>query len=640
MTTDPVRRVHGPRRANRLFTLGSFAFLIVAGWLLWGRTLGHEFVWDDNDFIVRNAALRSWTFLPQYFTSVDTMAGGSFADQFLVFRPLRNVSYRLDFAVAGLNPRWWHATNVWLHVLNALLLYLIARTLMTGPLAPLFAASIFLLHPVQSEVVCWIKARDDLLAAAFSLGLILVWVRWRSPARSRAKMAALALLYLGACLSKIQAIVLPIVLLALELWMPSWTEAQRRGGESSDSGGEDPRVARRGALTWVPLFGATALAVLLWRHLFLGQTAQTEYLAGGFLPTMLTMTRAGVQYVRLLVFPMDLLADYSGMESSQSFAEPRVWLSGVLLAAIAGAIIAARRKFPLESTGWLLVIVFLLPVSNVVPTMQYLAERFLYLPMIGFALFAGGAAVRLESRSRPAAVVAAALLLTVYGARSTLRVQDWRDGATLFEATVRDSPETNLRARRNLLVERLRLKQYDKAEPLARRLLELEISRGSSIRKVAEATRHLGIIYQGTGRSEEGAQHLRRALAIDASYMQPSMDLGIVEGGAGRHGEALAWFDRAAKADPTEPMAHFNRGISLRELGRADEAEQAFLSAIRNAPSTAQAHLSLAALYWKREAIEQAAEVYRAANRIWPGNAEIQHWLEQSERILSGGEGQ
>ncbi|MCH8332889.1 hypothetical protein IIC65_03065, partial [Candidatus Sumerlaeota bacterium] len=197
MTTGPVRRVHGPRRANRLFTLGSFAFLIVAGWLLWGRTLGHEFVWDDNDFIVRNAALRSWTFLPQYFTSVDTMAGGSFADQFLVFRPLRNVSYRLDFAVAGLNPRWWHATNVWLHVLNALLLYLIARTLMTGPLAPLFAASIFLLHPVQSEVVCWIKARDDLLAAAFSLGLILVWVRWRSPARSRAKMAALALLYLG-----------------------------------------------------------------------------------------------------------------------------------------------------------------------------------------------------------------------------------------------------------------------------------------------------------------------------------------------------------------------------------------------------------------------------------------------------------
>jgi tetratricopeptide (TPR) repeat protein len=588
--------------------------------LVWGRTLGNKFVWDDEYFIVSNPAIRSGLAIPSYFTDISTMAGMGMAGTFAIFRPLRNISYLLDFQIAGLDPRWWHAHNVILHTVNALLLALVARRLLKGAWAPVFAGAVFLLHPVQTEAVAWVKCRDDLLMTLFVLLAVLVWLRWRRSALTLGKLAALTLLYIAACLSKIQAIILPALLLAMEYWT----------GEPGASGVTTRRRAWR-TTGWLILVGA---AVAAWRHVYIGHSAQSGYMAGMLAPTLLTMTRAGVEYLRLLVLPIHLLADYSGMDASHSWTDPRVLVSSAILFLIAVTVLAGRRRFAVESFGLLWVAICLLPVSNVVAMLQYMAERFLYLPLAGFALTLAALMDRLERRSAPTALVFGGLLLAIYGALASGRAAVWKNSETLYAATVRDAPRA-VRPRRNLLAHWMNSGNYDKALPIVRELQASALEDlHAEARHKAEYTRHLGFILVQTGRESDGVKLLRAAIELDSSYSQPCVDLGLVEGKAGRHKTALEWFDRAATISPDDSSAHYNRGVSLRELGRMADAEAAFRKAIVCVPDNPGPYKSLAAVLWSRRQFVEAAAVYRDALRIWPWDQELRYWFDQASATI------
>jgi tetratricopeptide (TPR) repeat protein len=612
------RRPMGESRRIALATAAGFA-LIAA--LVWGPTLRCGFLWDDEYYIVSNTALRSWSYAPRYFTDVATTAGQGRAAEFAVFRPLRNLSYLLDFQLAGLNPAWWHLVNVLLHVLNALLLAGIGRRLIGGRWGPALAGLVFLVHPAQSEAVAWLKCRDDLLSVMFVLLAFDLWLRWRPAGWNLPRVAALGGLYLAACLAKEQAIVLPLLMLACARWAGVPPDRAPSGRDS------------RGLAVGL---AAVAAGFLLWRHWFIGHTAQCGYPAGAFLPTMLTMTRAGLRYVQLLVYPRTLLADYSGMEPSSSLADGRVWACGGALFALAAAAVALRRRWPRASYGAVWIAIALLPVSNVVATMQYLAERFLYLPLAGFAL-AIGAAGHALARRRPWLVYAlGGLLIAAYGVRSAVRVPDWRSNLTLFEATVRDTPATALRPRRDLLVARINAGRFAQALDLGKDLWErTQDDPHATPRERAEAARHYGFALLQTGEVETGASLIRRAVELDSTYFQPYLDAGMLEGQAGEHAEALEWFTRAAARAPLEPATHYNRGIALRELGQAAEAEAAFRRAVAVGGSE-DAYQSLAALLWSQGRMPEAAAAYRDGLRVFPRNAELRAWRDRAEAAATG----
>ncbi len=143
-----------------IINFATVLILLIVCVIIWGKTLSYEFVWDDSYFIVSNTALRSWKMIPNYFTDMSTMAGNGLSKVFVVYRPIRNISYLLDFKIAGLQPGWWHIHNVLLHLFNSILVYLVAKRIFKkGWLPPLTAALIFLVHPVQTETVAWIRRR-------------------------------------------------------------------------------------------------------------------------------------------------------------------------------------------------------------------------------------------------------------------------------------------------------------------------------------------------------------------------------------------------------------------------------------------------------------------------------------------------
>jgi tetratricopeptide (TPR) repeat protein len=599
--------------------------LLAVGVAVWGRTLNFAFVWDDQYFVVTNLSLRSAAFLPRHFTDPATAAGGGYAGRLAVFRPIRNVSYFLDFSAWGLDPRGWHAHNVALHLLNALLVFAVARRLSGPGPGAAAAAAVFLLHPAQTEAVAWVKCRDDLLAALFSLLSLLAWLRWRARPLSWRHTAALGSLYALACLSKEQAVALPLLWMTGDLLLP----AGPAGAAASP-----PRALRPAS---VMAFAAVCAGFLLWRHAFLGRTSQADYLAGGFAPQMLTMLRAAARYIGLLVCPWNLLADYSGMEPSVSPADPRALGSAALLLAVALLTLRWRRARPAAALGLCWTALLLAPVSNVVPMMQFMAERFLYLPMAGYALCVGELARAARDASPRRAVALVILLSATAAAGSARRADVWRDSLSLFAATVRDSPPSALRPRENLLVQHMNAGDFERALPLARGLLAAaRADPAATARRRAEHERHVGFSLLGAGRGEEGLAMIRAAALTDPSYAQPLLDMAVTEGLAGRHEAALELFDRAAALAPGEVAVQQGRGIALRNLGRAEEAEAAFRLAIGLGPEDAGPHRSLAALLWGRGRRAEAAAVYEEALRLWPRDAECRRWLHAWRREQAG----
>lgn len=589
---------------------------------VWGSVATGGFVWDDEYYIVSNPAIRSWGYVPGYFTDVTTMAGKRHAGSFVLFRPVRNISFLIDFKLAGLNPAWWHTHNLALHLANSILVLVIARRLLGGGFAPLLAAALFLVHPVQSEAVAWAKCRDDLLGAFFTLLAFLLWLRWRETPLGFRRLATVVLLFVLACLSKIQSVVFPLLVAAYEFWVrPAAREAAAR-------------VLRRNLWTALACLAVAGAGCVIWRHVVIGQTAQSGYPAGTLLRTLWTMTRVGVRYLVQLVFPWKLLADYDGVFAPSAWTDWRAWGSLAVLLGVAFVTVRARRKEPVGTYGLLWVALCLLPLSNIVPTMQYMAERFLYPCMAGFALAVAALFRHAEARRPRAAIALALVILAALGARSALRVRDWRNGESLFAATVRDGPAAATRPRRNLLIQLINAGKYDQALPLARELWERTRNDCAiPARQRAEHAYYFGVACVRSGDRGEGNDLIRRALEIDPSYERPCLDHGLELGRAGNHAEALEWFDRAAQAAPDLADAHYNRGIALRDLGRTGEAVAALRRATQCGPETSEAHKSLAALLWSQGRVAETIPVYQEALAIWPHDEEIQHWLDQAREM-------
>lgn len=393
---------------------------------------------------------------------------------------------------------------------------------------------------------------------------------------------------------------------------------------------EAPPVRRRARLAFAVL-SAAAVVYLAWRQAVIGRMSQTGYLTGGFFTTMLTMVRVAVDYVRLVVWPHPLSADYSGYEPSLSAADWRVWLCAAALLAAAAAVLAVRRRDPVVAFGLAWFGLLLAPVANVVPTMQFMAERFLYTPLVGVAAAAGALFAGAEARRPLAARAAAALLLAASGAVTLHRLPVWRDEISLFGATVRDTPGSALRPRRNLLTQLLVRGRYSEALPLAETLWrQSHTFKSVGLRWKAEHARHLGFLKLQLGDVAGGTNLLRQAMQIDPSYSVPFVDMGVTCGRTGDHAGALAWFDAACRADPSDSDAWYNRGVALRETGNLDDAKEALRRAVALGPSAPAAHKTLAALLWSQRDIVAAEQVYREAARLWPADREIPYWLERA----------
>jgi len=594
----------------------------VLTFLVYLNSLQNEFVFDDLGLIVKSSKIKDLRNLPKIL-GVDGRAA---------YRPIRTASHAIDYALFGLNPAGFRAVNIALHVLNGTLLFFLFRALLRNPRPALLAAMLFVVHPIQTESVAYISGRRDLLFAVFYLAGFACYVRYRETDRVRYLFLA-GFAYLLSLLSKEMAISLPLLCLCYDV-VRSIPAAEGNSPLSPlRAVAEGVRTAvRRHTLLYAA--GTAGLLFLVWYYVYrINPSQQREMYGGGLGPTLMTSARIVVHYLKLLIFPVTLSADYSynAFPVSRSLGDPRALFALAILGAVAWGLLRLLPSARWAAFGGLWFFVTLLPVSQIIPHHEMMAEHYLYLPSAGIFLAAGvlleGALV--QPRRQAATVVAFTLVVALLGVRTVVRNRDWRDNQTLWTKTIQTAPGS---ARAHVNVGELALRQGRSLQAFREFQEAIRIQPDDAVNRD-----NLGIVLLRHGLFNEAEQQFREALRILPRFPKSHVNLGLIYLKRRQLDEAEQEFRTALSSKEVARITPAFRGVITNNLGivlamkgRKQEAEQAFLEAVRLAPGSADARANLGKAYIEKGMVREAIAQLSEAVRLKGSNPRFQYMLGQA----------
>lgn len=506
--------------------------ILAVSLMVYVGTLWMGFVYDDTKQILELPIIRDIRNIPQLFTTEIWQILGAESPY---YRPLFYVSLALDHSFWKVNPLGYHLTNIVLHAAVSVLVYLLANRIAKSRLAAFAAGLLFAVHPVHAEAVAWVSARNELLCAIFMLLSYLTFIVFLEKSKNTLLVASL-LSFFMALLFKEMAITLPL-LVFLHVWYFSEGNWKKR-------------------LVWPALYCAAVLPYLLIRASVLSiQTWGDHPLTWEKLCTGIGIL---VSYTRLLIFPANLRVFYN-IPVQETFFSAAVLLPLLLLSVIVATVIALR-KYDVGlffSLSW--IYVTLLPVSGFVVflTPALMAERYLYIPSIGFCVAAGILFSKLaglaEGRSR-----ALCRLLNMGGigivailAMLALRHSPaWKNQHEFMVNIAKDAAGTEFGYYHQGM---LYMEEGRTLDAIG------EFTRALALNpNLFEAHYDLGIIYAGKGLLSEAEKEFERVVALNPKFVKARNNLGVVYARQGKIKEALAQFDAALRLDPDDEFARLN----------------------------------------------------------------------------------
>jgi tetratricopeptide (TPR) repeat protein len=458
-------------------------------------------------------------------------------------RPLLMFSYWINFRLSGAETFSYHVLNVLVHAGNAALIFLILRRLLNlagveaarRSLLAGFGAAVFLMHPVQTESVAYVASRSDSLSALFFYGAFAVFLYRREAAVSWRVALAVLVLFGAAVSTKEHTLALPALLLLTDYyWNPGFSFAG----------------IRRNWRLYAGLAAAAAAGLaFIWKLLFQATTAGFGLRDLAWYQYFFTQCRALFVYFRLFLFPAGQTADYDFPISRGILDHGAIFGLLALLAAVVAALYG-RRRFPLASYGLLVFLVVIAPTSSFMPIRDPVAERRMYLPMLGLLLMLLEALRRV--RIQPSKLLAGmAMVVLVCGALTYRRNMVWSSATALWEDVVEKAPR-NARARFQLAFAYAHDGRPDQAIEQYRAAAELQAP-------TYELLIDWALAYDQLNRSEEALAKLRQAAGLERTAHVYSQ-IGMVLAKQARWSEALEALATAEKTDPAFAMTYVYRG--------------------------------------------------------------------------------
>lgn len=391
---------------------------------VYGASLRHGFVWDDNIYFINNPAYRDFNLRAIFFS----LANG------VEYLPLRDLTYALDYLVWGGNPAGFHLTNLIFFAANVLLVHSLGQVI-TKRLAtisgrsgsgfiPLIAAAGFAIHPINAEVVNFITCRNVLVSGLFFFLSCIAFIRFLEDGGGGAvRWYPVSLLaFVAAMLGKATAITLPLLLMTTLPLLYT-------------------RQVKQWLLYLAPFF-ATALGFFV---VFRGIAVNAGFTGlhsfdlassrfGGKLALALQIP---LFYLKKLLLPYGFSAEYV-TDFASRLLSLQVLLAGAALLAMVFAAYLLRRSRPEFTLSVCWFTAALVPVLNFLGTHPIVADRYAYLPAYGFML---AVAFMLDGISgcRLKSIVCVALGL-VLSMVAVDRSRDWKSDETLWRANIRSFP--------------------------------------------------------------------------------------------------------------------------------------------------------------------------------------------------------
>lgn len=627
---------------------------IVAGVIVYAGSFAGPFIFDDLTSIPENPHVR------QLWPPWEALTAPP--NSTVVGRPIVSLSLALNYALGGFNVWGYHAFNLTIHLLTALLLFgVVRRTLQSQAFRERFersaswlamvVATIWTVHPLQTDAVTYVIQRTELLVGLFYLSTLYCFIRGCHSSKPRRWFAlAIVACALGMGSKEVMATA-PVMVLLYDRTFVS---------------GSFPASFRRHvglyvglALTWL-ILGAV---LLTWPR------SDTVGFGHGVTAWEYLRTQAGVilWYLRLCFWPRPLVISH-GWPIAATVSQ---WLApGLIVVALLGLTLWGlwRRHWAGFVGSWFFLI--LAPTSSVVPIItEVAAERRMYLPLaavVVLVVIGGGWIVR-KALDRPSAQRPvpqllggglAAVLAGLLGYGTVQRNQDYRSAVAIWRDAVAHCPE-NHTAHVNLgnalfaigeIDEGLR--QYDTALEIKpdhaethynlanvlvdqQRLPEAIEHYHEALRirpDFAEAHNNFGRALALQDRLDEAVAHFTQALRIKPDYLEAHVNLGKAFAREQKWGEAVAHFDEALRLDARSIVARMGLADALLDQGAFDPAVAEYRRVLDIAPDHADAHCNLGIALAMQNRMAEAIAELREALRLDPNHAAAQNAL---DRILA-----
>jgi Flp pilus assembly protein TadD len=469
-----------------------------------------------------------------------------------------------DYALWGDRPFGYHLTNILLHTLVSVLVYLVLARIFPGKNGVAFASAlVFAVHPVHAESVAWIAGRTDLIATLFMVASLLAL----SSAPGRRGCLALSLLsFLVALFSKESALVFPLIAAAyLAAFCPGWARPLR--------------------LRLILLYTVCVAAYLAVRF----GPAEVKAGPAGVLmlwETVFSSCATLFLYVGKLALPVRLSAYITNPVAGSPLDLRAAAGAAILLAMLATMALAWRRGDRASAFILAFALVSLAPLANVVrisapDDMGFpAAERFLYAPSIPL-IAAAVSLISLAVRGARERAGLAAVIVAIFAAMTLRRNAVWKDEESLFTDALRSSPRAPL------------------------------------------LWNNLGVWYSRSGRHDDAVRCIERAIALGGPTQRLLTNLAAAMRGAGRYDESLSLLDDALAGEREYAAIYHNYGKTYAAMGDDESAAAAFEKALGLRPRQVEILVDLAESCKRTGRYDLAERRYREALALHPSSAAL-----------------
>lgn len=610
-------------------------FLVLATLAIYWPVRNYPFIgFDDSLYVSNNHYVKTG------FTCENIKWAFSFADKDKTYwHPLTWLSHMLDAQLYGMDSGRHHRTNLILHIVNSLLLFLVLRRMTKALWRSAFVAALFALHPLNVDSVAWVAERKNVLSTFFWMFTVLTYVYYTERPCLRRYLLTFVAFALG-LMAKPMLVTLPFVLLLVDYWPLGRLRLKWLNGNTNERTNIIIKPVNQGTFAFrlilekVPFFVLSAIliyvaSVSLQR---VGVVITTD-----IVPMKLRIANALVSYVSYIekiFWPQNLAVFYPFPNMVPMW---QIIGSGLLLAGVSFVAVRKRRGMPYLVVGWLWYFGTLVPVTGLVQAGLWpaMADRWAYVPLIGVFIIIAWGVPQLAAKWRFGKIgigIGAGVLLSTLMGITWVQMGYWANSITLFERALAVT-SGNYVAHYNLGVSLFSQSKIDEATGHFREALRINPS-------FLGARTNLGVALVNQGRIAEAVQHLNEALQRNPLSQTAHNNLGVALAQEGRIDDALQHFNKVLQINPNFDDAHNNLGVVLASQEKFDEAIEHYSKALRINPGFARVHNNLGSALIRKGQLEEAIVHFREALRLRPGYASAKSNLKKAlasrDRMDSG----
>jgi len=554
---------------------------------VYANSLKNSFVWDDFSIIVNNGFVKSWDNFPRLFDKsyltkysdindfLEYRNGLDLGSGEFSYRPVVSASYFLDFSIWQLDPFGYHLTNLILHILNTLLLFIFIGLITKNKTIALLASLLFALHPVNTEAVNVISFREDLLVFLFFILTFIFYIK--STAASRAKAIILYIIslvmFLLALFSKEMAVSFPAALVCYDYFF-----------NKIHKGKEMFVHFRNYYLGYIGVLVFYFLVSFILMNNPGNLTA--EYQFSNFYTNIFTMSKVFATYFQWLIFPFNIHPVWQNdvYLIARSLFDPGVIISIALIVSILIFTVKIHKKFPIAAFASFWFFITIIPVSNIIPTLiNYMAARYLYLPTAGFCLATAFFLIKLPDSGlfrintlilRKISVDTIIILLVFYSIFTVNSNMIFKNN-TVFWLNMTEIYPRSASMHFSLGACFLKNGELDKA------ITEFQTAANLAPRD-AKTHNSLGVCYRRKGIMSKATDEFKQALQLNPAYTTAYTNLGNISAEQGLYPEAIKYFRKAIQLDKKYLTAYTGLSYVYVELKEYKQIKELWDQAIRS----------------------------------------------------------